>query len=1297
MIILLNRHHGNRLATLLFVVLLIAPTTCANGKSKQHTYYVHPQGNNTLCPAHRDTECHPLSYYTQEVPKFFASNTNLIFLRGDHVLNIRGTVNITNVTKFTMTGNGSVTKSSDHQIPQPSSNVICNTSTGFYFLFSREIALQRLGFINCGANLTLPDNFSVYAAVTFFQSSKVTLTEVIINGSTGFGLHADQNIGKFLVSNSAFLRSTSTHPTFYGGNARFSYSYPLKIKEAPQHLSNTTLVINSSWFMYGSDNYTNQNRKPANASGLVILIYHPSIHVQIDNITATHNRGYNGGNVAISMTGFLENTSTIDIKNSCIGFGSGHRGGGLRFWYSRSHYGEHSFSPIVASSSKRPHAIVNIFNTHFYNNYANSTGGAIYISHYEHIHIDFIDRKVALWNCTFTHNYITGNDRSHSGAAIEIIKHKIADKTPHNTPQFTLSLYNCNFTSNYLDEAKTEGGIVDIVSSNAVYITNCQFINNTGSSIYVRDGSIIFKGNILFKNNHATFGGALKFCDSSMMYMNMNNTTIVTFEDNSASIVGGAIYVSQEQCKETVPPCFFQPMVPQNTPPSNLKQYIQLNFINNSANKSGDALYGGSVDYCYLVYDFPTKHIKHSTSGQIFTEIFNLKQQSGHSKVSSDPYGVCFCNNTTAEIQTECEVHEHNVIHVYPGQIFNMSVTAVGQRQGIVPGVHIEARLINNTLQDSELIPHYAYNYDRWYLKSCRIVQYILFTNKSEETIILRVMKDNPADGRYYQFKDPEITIVVAPCPWGFKLTEHPPYKCDCDPLLSKEDIYCDINTRMIHRPQGHKWIGCENEHLNSSSDTTNSSECTQLTLARSCPVGFCKNAARNISLETINEQCEGNREGRLCGACTKGYSLGIGSTNCLNTCSTYYLYIMIGVFLVAGILLILLLTICNLTVTEGTINGLLFYANVVHQYKHIFLTDYPNNYNLFRVFIAWINLDFGLNVCFYSHMTMYEKTWLQFGFLFYIWVLELIIIALSHRFIFFTRLVGRNVVKALATLLLISFPKLLNTAINSLKYAHIFKSNGEIQMVWSPDGNVDYLNGKHTPLFVVGVLLCIFALLYTLTLLLIQCLQRRSQLWCLQWVEKLRPFFESYTGLFRDNYRFWPGFLLSCRATLYSLSATFDNYYRIELYLIIGVCVVILIFASVSPHGMYKKWTLNILELTFILKLGILSGAVLAFTNWSPHGHIYYITFPSVSIAVTIFAAIIIFHAYKLVRHSLLFRRMSVWYIRRQHNVIHPTQHFNIQGESSVESAEEATPILRQHLPPVLRFDQYRESLLED
>ena len=69
-----------------------------------------------------------------------------------------------------------------------------------------------------------------------------------------------------------------------------------------------------------------------------------------------------------------------------------------------------------------------------------------------------------------------------------------------------------------------------------------------------------------------------------------------------------------------------------------------------------------------------------------------------------------------------------------------------------------------------------------------------------------------------------------------------------------------------------------------------------------------------------------------------------------------------------------------NITVAIGTLNGLLFYANVLAANPVVLLLSYPES-NFIMVFISWINLELGIDVCYIEGMDIYIKTWLQLAF----------------------------------------------------------------------------------------------------------------------------------------------------------------------------------------------------------------------------------------------------------------------------------------------------------------------------
>ena len=73
--------------------------------------------------------------------------------------------------------------------------------------------------------------------------------------------------------------------------------------------------------------------------------------------------------------------------------------------------------------------------------------------------------------------------------------------------------------------------------------------------------------------------------------------------------------------------------------------------------------------------------------------------------------------------------------------------------------------------------------------------------------------------------------------------------------------------------------------------------------------------------------QCACNRSALLCGACSPGFNLSLGSSRCLQCCAHWpgvLIITFIGSFL-AGFILVGSLLILNLTVATGTLNGVIF------------------------------------------------------------------------------------------------------------------------------------------------------------------------------------------------------------------------------------------------------------------------------------------------------------------------------------------------------------------------------------
>jgi len=405
-----------------------------------------------------------------------------------------------------------------------------------------------------------------------------------------------------------------------------------------------------------------------------------------------------------------------------------------------------------------------------------------------------------------------------------------------------------------------------------------------------------------------------------------------------------------------------------------------------------------------------------------------------------------------------------------------------------------------------------------------------------------------------------------------------------------------------------------------------------RITVHKHCPFDYCIRRDNDIHLENPDEQCEFNRSAVLCGQCKQGYSLVLGSNRC-KICQNTYLSLLVA-FGVAGLALVAFLIVCNLTVTEGTLSGLILYANIVQANCSSFLPcEVSNNDDkLLRdmvcklsYFTSWLSLNLGIETCFYDGMNMYSKAWLQFVFPVYMWIIIIPIIIASHYNSRASRLFGRNSPKVLATLFLLSYAKILDAVFTAFSFTFLEYPDHR-QVVWLYDGNISYFKGKHIVLFILAVIFSLaFLIPYTIIVLSIQCLQKRSWYRILGWVRRLKPLLDAYTGPYKDRYRFWTGLLLLVRFILFLFYASNSLGDASLNILITGIAASFLLVLEWAFLGIYRNWFLDVLEGSFLVNIAILSAATL-YTK-PENGNQTIVAFISVAIACAMMLGILIYH----------------------------------------------------------------------
>ena len=829
--------------------------------------------------------------------------------------------------------------------------------------------------------------------------------------------------------------------------------------------------------------------------------------------------------------------------------------------------------------------------------------------------------------------------------------------------------------------------------SSTRWFHNCSFGHNSGTGVSASSSQLHFQGSTTFWNNTGESGGALSLCLDSTIFLHPN--TDVYFLGNHAINTGGGIYLQQD-CNPNQMSCFFEPIMPYYMPQSSVSELnISMLFVNNTAGTAGDALYGGYVDICIWTKhwspSYDDVYQPHQLAGftdtftnfkyvddplnspevrlfllgiGIFDNFFHLENQPGLSPISSDATGVCLC---TPDNQPDCN-QTSEVISVYPGANFNVAAVVVGQRNGVVPGVVLANLEDSDDVTLSKIIELQS---SQSVGKECTQLNYTIFSKNPFEILSLKAAERARLLMRW-NHPPRTLNILLLPCPAGFTLS-NTTEACECTQILKDRNTTCNINNQMVLRRKP-LWIGYSN--------TTHSPE--GVLVHSHCPFDYCKPVDLYIDLHNPSMQCAFNHIGILCGSCQPHLSLSLGTSKCKH-CTNKYVALAFPLAL-SGLALVFVLTLLNLTVSEGTLNGLILYANILHSNRAIF---FPDGYSsAATVFIAWINLDLGIETCFFNGMDAYAKTWLQFVFPLYIWAIVIMVIVLSHHYTFAARLFRRHAVKVLATLFLLSYSKIQRATISALSFTTLTYPGGLNRAVWLPDGNVPYLQGKHIPLFVAGVAtLIILSIPYSFLLLCTQCLQRKSGNVFLRWVVRMKPLFDAYSGPYKDRYRFWTGFILSCLNCLF-LVFSFNSLGEPALSLLAVSLVSILMLAVLlALHGVYRKWPIDVLEASFYTNLAVTASATF-YTSQQNTRNQAVIGNLSVGIAFLKFTGIILYHIWK---HTSLSKRLEELKACCKRN--RPQSPHDSSCDSCSDDSGGMRPVELQ--PLVLEFDHYREPVL--
>ena len=1171
------------------------------------TYCVSSTTDDCSDPCCTAVACNTLMYYVEK--RLFTTNdTTFLFLSGEHQL--LHTLLVEDISNLKFQGKDGV-----------NATVRCNASkeAGLNFLYVKNLTINNLQVTEC--------TYFAYErclAIGMYRVTNLSMNSVTIFNIEGIGLKLTNLYGNSHINDTTIENSFGI----------FGQNLVLYCYNDTHYNGSSTVLVENSVIQYG--NQTENREHHQYSSGVFVHIACDlRVNLTLKKVNVTNNRvdGYSsGGNIAIQYMSYsTEWRINISIIDCLIAYGHSNIGGGLYFNAFRIPGGQYDDNDktVGTAYNNKTVPILTVTRTTFLEN--ESLFGAGAYVRFRETQWPMVGR-VTFSECRF-HGQNLRDKRSsqHGGVAVHVRSFQLPVYVPHKRPLLKLEFLDCNFTANRIPSThlgvpsslyagESHNGVLYIQGIDNATLSGCRILDNNCSGIVAIQSWLFLEGVNLIQNNTGVRGGGIVLCSRSIIYLHENLTLNIT--GNKVTDFGGGIYVESE-CDQDIPHCFFQV---NNT-------HSRLNnthvFLTNNTARAGEAIYGGMVDYCVLYMNITQNYTKDEAS-KTFRSIFHIEPE-GKSSISSNPSSVCFCDGKT--YNEECMQNKTLYTDIVPGMEIVVYVMLLGQRNGTTPGIVKAYTSGNIEIDVSQKIQETEQN-----TTHCTKLTYTVFSDEEDRNGTLQLV---PAGGSF-EYSGSEkmqdtagIEFQIEKCPLGSIIdntTEQCKYllstkQCQ-DPLGTKTEY---ITRNIVVKNNPPVWIGYWK-----LKPTPNTSD---IIFHKFCTLGYCSGESTvriNTTYNSFDQdaQCAEYRTGLLCGSCKRNYSLGFGSSQCLSGCNTHHRYLqylrvcgLVAVCGVAGVLLVVLLTVLNLTVAEGTLNGLIFYANIVQVNVDLFFPS-DTHTRPWTAFIAWLNLDFGITVCFYDGMDAYVKTWLQFIFPLYIWILAGGIIYFSRISKKIAKLSGKNSVKVLATLFLLSFGKLNRTVIAATIFTNLKSCNKHINIsVWLLDANVHYLHGAHIVLFVAGCIAGLVVVLYALTLTFIQCLRRAPNSRMCGLVQRLKPLMDAYTGPYNDGYHFWTGFLLLVRIGLFgAFTFNFYNNPTLNFTLIIIVSAVLLV---ATQRGIYKNKLIGLLESLLYLNLLLFAAIMMFMLDKYTHYRKYVAHFFG-SLTLLKFLGIVAYHTYQ-------------------------------------------------------------------
>ena len=707
-----------------------------------------------------------------------------------------------------------------------------------------------------------------------------------------------------------------------------------------------------------------------------------------------------------------------------------------------------------------------------------------------------------------------------------------------------------------------------------------RFTDNSGSVIHAVDSDIYLCDQVFFQRNQAMNGAAIRSTGQGRVYFEKG--VVARFENNIAQQSGGALHLYKETVLPSEKECILQ-----------ISDGIDVTFSGNIAGSSGNSI------YAYPIYSCSVSSNKIELLSINWTHYFHFNNSSNNSllQVSTRASKLQTCNNSK-------NVRKGLHLTSYPGQSYRSYFKAVDESSNTVRST-LDTRIIVKSTKHYNPVPKlwlqhkvdFVLNENKF--SRCTPVDLSILSNSDTSVYDALIVLSLPHHPGILP-----IAITILPCPIGFKLNKTKGV-CECSPVLSTifthSHFKCNIQNstkksfhflnNTITRPnEGNPWIG-----------SVTVDNVTTFGVSSECPLGYCSsNSKLNVfrinhpkGIDLIDSSghstplCLFNREKTLCGRCPPNLSVVLGSAECRH-CHSGYAILTALLYIIAGPLLVYLLYALRFTLTSGTLNGIIFYAQAANAGYIDLLSLYLQNkvveWRVARfsiITLSFFNLDIGFPLCFYNGMTELWKAGLSLLFPLYLLTIVIVLIILtrfSHRL---SNRIAHSSVQVLVTVVHLSFSKLVLKTIAVFQHATIYTEKSMPFLVWYYDGTIKYSSQPHLILMIITSLITIaFVLPYILLLVLAKPL-RRSVLAS----KYLRPVIEAIHAPYKEGKQHWFVGRLLLLIIMYIVYLNYWPAHTTKICLILSPLLTTFLILQAYVKPFKSKW-LNILDcwIMFIL-----------------------------------------------------------------------------------------------------------------